>query len=48
MEKYEYLTSEGSGSKPGEVEEVKFEYLPLGQGLKNKSKRKIEKNIHNS
>ena len=31
LEKYEYLTGENLGYKPGVVQEAKFEYSPLGQ-----------------
>ena len=33
MNKYEYLTGEDLGYKPGVVEKVKFEYSPLGETL---------------
>ena len=29
--KYEYLTGEDLGHRPGEVDKAKFEYSPLGQ-----------------
>ena len=42
MDKYEYLTGEDLGYKPGVVEQVKFEYSPLGKnfnkGLKGNEK----------
>ena len=31
LEKYEYLTGEDLGYKPGVVEKAKFEYSPLGK-----------------
>ena len=31
LDKYEYLTSEDLGLKPSTVEQVKFEYSPLGK-----------------
>ena len=31
LDKYEYLTSEGLGSKPSTVEQAKFAYSPLGK-----------------
>ena len=31
MDKYEYLTGEDLGYKPGVVEQAKFEYSPLGK-----------------
>ena len=31
LEKYEYLTGEDLGDKPGVVEQVKFEFSPLGK-----------------
>ena len=31
LEKYEYLTGEDLGYKPGVVQKAKFEYSPLGQ-----------------
>ena len=31
LEKYEYLSGEGLGYKPGVVQKAKFEYTPLGQ-----------------
>ena len=33
LDKYEYLTGEDLGYKPGVVEKVKFEYSPLGEAL---------------
>ena len=43
LDKYEYLTGEDLGYKPGVVEKVKFEYSPLGEVLSNKAKSKIYK-----
>ena len=37
LDKYEYLTGEDLGYKPGVVEKVKFEYSPLGEALSNKA-----------
>ena len=31
LDKYEYLTGEDLGHKPGVVEQAKFEYSPLGK-----------------
>ena len=43
LEKYEYLTGEDLGYKPGIVEKAKFEYSPLGKvfnkGLDESDKR---------
>ena len=33
LDKYEYLTGEDLGLKPGTVEQAKFEYSPLGKIL---------------
>ena len=42
MDKYEYLSGEDLGHKPGVVERAKFEYSPLGmilsKGLKKDDK----------
>ena len=39
LDKYEYSTSEDLGYKPGVVENIKFQYSPLGEALtKAKSK----------
>ena len=43
LEKYEYLTGENSGYKPGIVEKVKSEYSPLGKVLNAKAKSKKDK-----
>ena len=51
LEKYEYLTGEDLGYKPGAVDKAKFEYSPLGKlfhkGLNESDKSTIEilKNI---
>ena len=42
LDKYEYLTGEDLGYKPGEAEKVKFEYSPLGEALNNKVKSKTD------
>ena len=43
LDKYEYLTDEDLGYKPGVVKQAKFEYSPLGKifnkGLKNEDKK---------
>ena len=43
LEKYEYLTGENSGYKPGVVEKVKSEYSLLGKVLNAKAKSKKDK-----
>ena len=43
LDKYEYLTGEDVGYKPGVVEKVNFEYSPLGEALNNKAKGKTDK-----
>ena len=43
LDKYEYLTGEDVGYKPGVVEKVNFEYSPLGEALNNKAKSKTDK-----
>ena len=43
LDKYEYLTGEDLGYKPGVVEKFKFEYSPLGGALNNKAKSKTDK-----
>ena len=45
LDKYEYLTGEDLGYKPGVVQQTKFEYSPLGEALYNKIKNKIDKKI---
>ena len=55
LDKYEYLTGEDLGLKPSTVEQVKFEYSPLGKifnkGLSEEDKKeelfKRIKNIEN-
>ena len=42
LDKYEYLTGEDLGYKPGEVEQVKCEYSPFGKAF-NKVLRKDDK-----
>ena len=44
MNKYEYLTDEDLGYKPGVVEQAKFEYSPVGEAL-NKRLKKDDKVI---
>ena len=43
MDKYEYLTGEDLGYKPGVIEQAKVEYSPLGKafnkGLDKKDKK---------
>ena len=34
LNKYDYLTGEDLGYKPGVVEKVKFQYSPLGEALR--------------
>ena len=41
--KYEYLTGEDLEYKPGVLEEINFEYSPLGETLSNKAKSKTDK-----
>ena len=43
MDKYEHLTGEDLGYKPGVAEKVKFEYSPLGEAL-NKGLKKDDFN----
>ena len=43
MKKYEYLTSEDLGYKPGVVEQAKFEYSPLGKIFNKELKEKDKK-----
>ena len=46
LEKYEYLTDEDLGCKPGVVEKVKFEYSPLGKVFnKELDKKNTENNF---
>ena len=35
LDKYDYLTGEDLGYKPGVVEQAKFEYSPLGNVIKD-------------
>ena len=42
--KYEYLTREDLGHKPGVFEKSKFEYYPLGMVLANNTKSKTNEN----
>ena len=42
LEKYEYLTGEDLGYKPGAVEQVKFEYSPLGEVFNKVFKKEIK------
>ena len=43
LDKYEYLTNENVGLNPSTVEQVRFEYFPLGKffnnGLKEEDKK---------
>ena len=39
LDKYEYLTGENLGYKPGVVEKVKFKYCPLGEVLSKALKK---------
>ena len=41
---YESLTGEDLGLKPSTVEQIKFEYSPLGKVLTNNTKSKTNKN----
>ena len=43
LDKYEYLTGEDLGYKPGVVEQTKFEYSPLVEALNTKVKIKRNK-----
>ena len=51
MEKYEYLTGEDLGLKPGTLEQAKFEYSPLGKifnkGLDDDEKEELFKRLEN-
>ena len=40
LEKYEYLTSEELGYKPGVVEKAKFEYSPIDEALEKGFKKR--------
>ena len=43
LDRYEYLTVEDLGYKPGVAEKVKIGYYPLGESLNNKVKSKTDK-----
>ena len=43
LDRYEYLTVEDLGYKPGLAEKVKIEHYPLGESLNNKVKSKTDK-----
>ena len=43
LDKYEYLTGEDLGYKPGIVEAAKFEYSPLGKVFNKEQMKKIKK-----
>ena len=51
MEKYEYLTGEDLGLKPGTLEQAKFEYSPLGKifnkGFDDDEKEELFKRLEN-
>ena len=51
LEKYEYLTGEDLGLKPGTLEQAKFEYSPLGKifnkGLDDDEKEELFKRLEN-
>ena len=51
LDKYEYLTGEELGLKPSTVEQVKFEYSPLGKifnkGLDKSDKKGLLKRLKN-
>ena len=42
LDKYEYLTGEDLGLKPGTAEQEKFEYSPLGVSLKAFKKDEVK------
>ena len=44
--KYEYLSGEDLGYKPGVVKQAKFEYSPLGAALNSKVKSKRNKVVN--
>ena len=46
--KYEYLTGEDLGPKPGAFEKAKFEYFPLGMSLSKVFKKDEVKNVAKS
>ena len=43
MDKYEYLTGEDLGYKPGVLEKAKFDYSPLGEALSKELKKNDER-----
>ena len=45
LDKYEYLTGEDLGYKPGVVKKVKFEYCPSDEASNIKAKSKTGKRI---
>ena len=51
LDKYECLTGEDLGLKPGRVEQAKFDYSPLGKifnkGLKEEDKKERLKRLKN-
>ena len=51
LEKYEYLTGEDLGLKPGTLEQAKFEYSPLGKifnkGLDDDEKEELFTRLEN-
>ena len=51
LEKYEYLTGEDLGLKPGTLEQAKFEYSPLGKifnkGFDDDEKEELFKRLEN-
>ena len=51
LDKYEYLTGEELGLKPSTVEQVKFEYSPLGKifnkGLNKSDQKGLLKRLKN-
>ena len=47
LDKYEYLTDEDLGYKPGVVERTKFENSPLGEALSGKVKKDKQNNKTN-
>ena len=48
LQKYEYLTVEDLGYKPGVVERTKFESSPLGEVLSGKVKKDKQNNKTNN
>ena len=45
LDKYEYLTGEDLGYKPGITEKAKFEYSPMGEVLSKGLKKKMVKTV---